>query len=240
MEAVRELRQVFSKPLTAAGGVNSLKEIEKLARMEVDVQLGMALYTDKIKLADAFICSLNWKQKLLPVVTVDREGQVLMQAYINREALAKTFETGSMTYYSRSRQQLWRKGETSGHVQHLVRLRADCDRDTILAVVDQVGPACHLDNYSCFGEKKFSLEELYQVIADRFSNPAPGSYTASLDDAMVREKLLEEAGEVVEAEGRDEVIWEAADVLYFLLVLLQKEGVVLDDVLAELRRRRWK
>lgn len=240
MDAVRELRAVFSKPLTAAGGVNSLAEIEALAKMGVDVQLGMALYTGKIQLEDAFVCSLNWKQPLLPVVTVNREGQVLMQAYADREAVEKTFETGTMYYYSRSRERLWKKGETSGNVQTVVRLRADCDRDSILAEVDQTGSACHLGNYSCFGDRPFSLEQLYGVIADRFSNPVPGSYTASLDGEEVREKLLEEVREVVEAEGRDEVVWEAADVLYFLLVLLQKEGVVLDDVLAELRRRRWK
>ena len=125
MEAVRELREVFSKPLTAAGGVNSLEEIEVLARMGVDVQLGMALYTGKIKLEDAFVCSLNWKQSLLPVVTVNREGQVLMQAYADRDAVGKTFETGTMHYYSRSRRRLWRKGETSGNVQTVVRLRVD-------------------------------------------------------------------------------------------------------------------
>lgn len=239
MDAVRELREVFSKPLTAAGGVNSLEEIEVLAKMGVDVQLGMALYTGKIKLDEAFICSLNWKQSLLPVVTVDREGRVLMQAYANREAIGKTFETGTMYYYSRSRGRLWMKGETSGNIQTVVRLRVDCDRDTILAVVDQTGPACHLGNYSCFGDRPFRLEDLYRVIADRFSNPVPGSYTASLDGVKVREKLLEEVREVVEAKGHDEVVWESADVLYFLLVLLQKEGVVFDDVLAELRRRRW-
>lgn len=240
MDAVRGLRAVFSKPLTAAGGVNSLEEIETLAKMGVDVQLGMALYTGEVKLEEAFICSLNWKQSLLPVVTVDREGRVLMQAYADREAVGKTFETGTMYYYSRSRRRLWKKGETSGNIQTVVRLRVDCDRDTILAVVDQAGPACHLGKYSCFGDRPFSLEWLYGVIADRFSNPVPGSYTASLDGVKVREKLLEEVREVVEAEGRGEVIWEAADVLYFLLVLLQKEGVVLDDVLSELHRRRWK
>lgn len=240
METVRRLREGFAKPLTVAGGVSSLEEIETLARLGVDVQLGMALYTGKIKLDEAFIGSLNWKQALLPVITVDLEGRVLMQAYVDREAMGKAFETGRMHYHSRSRRRLWRKGETSGHFQSIVRMRADCDRDAVLAVVEQTGPACHLGSYSCFGDRPFRLAELYRVIADRFENPVSGSYTASLDGVKVREKLLEEVREVVEAEGREEVVWEAADVLYFLLVLLRKESVTLEDVLWELHRRRWK
>jgi phosphoribosyl-ATP pyrophosphohydrolase/phosphoribosyl-AMP cyclohydrolase len=240
METIRELRTVFSKPLTAAGGVRSLEEIEALAKIDVDVQLGMALYTGMIKLDRAFISSLNWKEPLIPVITVDRDGQVLMQAYTDRQALEKTFETGNMWYYSRSRRRLWMKGETSGNVQKVIRLRTDCDKDTILATVEQTGPACHLETYSCFGDKEFGLSELYDVIARRFAHPVPGSYTAALDHQKVREKLLEEAREVMEAATPEEVIWEAADLLYFLTVLLQKEGITIDDVLFELRRRRLK
>lgn len=240
IEAVGELRKIFNKNkrLTAAGGVQSMEEVETLAKAGVDVQLGMALYTGKVRLEEAFVCALNWRESLLPVITVDSSGQVLMLAYTNREALQKTFATGNMWYYSRSRQRLWMKGETSGHVQKLVRLRADCDRDTILATAEQTGNACHLEQYSCFGDKKFNLPELYQVIAGRFINPVPGSYTATLDSKKVREKLLEEVQEVVEARSREEVIWEAADLLYFLTVLLQKEGVLIDDVLMELQLRR--
>lgn len=240
METVRALRKIFKKPLTAAGGVQSLEEIETLAGMGVDVQLGMALYTGKIRLEDAFVRSLDWKTPLLPVITTDSSGQVLMLAYASRESLTRTFETGKMHYWSRSRQKLWMKGETSGNIQHWRSFRVDCDRDALLAEVEQTGPACHLENYSCFGPQRFGLDRLYRVIADRFANPTPGSYTATLDRAEVREKLLEEAQEVVEAENRDDVIWEAADVLYFLLVLMQKEGVTVDDVLAELCRRRKK
>jgi phosphoribosyl-ATP pyrophosphohydrolase/phosphoribosyl-AMP cyclohydrolase len=134
---------------------------------------------------------------------------------------------------------LWQKGETSGNLQKLIKLRVDCDRDTILATVDQTGPACHLGNYSCFGDRKFTLDRLYQVIKDRFNNPRPGSYTATLDNKKVREKLLEEAAEVVEAKTREDIIWEAADVLYFLTVLLQKQGITINDVLMELHRRRF-
>jgi len=239
LENIRKLRGVFGGSLTAAGGIHSLKEVEKLANIGVDVQLGMALYTGKIKLDEAFTTSLNWKQPLLPVITLDRAGQVLMLAYTNRQALSKTFATGDMWYYSRSRRKLWCKGETSGHVQKWLRFAVDCDRDTLLATVEQSGAACHLGRYSCFGDRQFSLSELYEIIAHRFTDPVPGSYTATLNDKRVREKIAEEAAEVVEAKNRDEVIWETADLLYFLTVLLQKEGVTLREVLMELRRRRF-
>ena len=236
MEAVRDLRNVFSGSITAAGGVSTLAEIEELAALEVNVQLGMALYTGKIKPEEAFISGLKPNQELVPVVTVDRDNRLLMQAYANREALEKTFETGKMWYWSRSRRKLWQKGETSGNFQEVVRLRTDCDGDTVMAVVEQTGGACHLGDYSCFGGKGFGQNDLYRVISDRFDNPRPGSYTATLDGVTVREKILEEAKEVVEAETRDEKIWEAADLLYFLTVLMQKESITVDDVLRELYR----
>jgi phosphoribosyl-ATP pyrophosphohydrolase/phosphoribosyl-AMP cyclohydrolase len=240
METIRELKNVFSKPITAAGGVNSLEEIESLANIGVDVQLGMALYTRKIKLDEAFICGLKWQKPLLPAITIDTSGQVLMLAYVNKDSLKKTFETGNMWYYSRSRQRLWRKGETSGNLQKFQKLRADCDRDALLVTVEQSGPACHLENYSCFGDKEFSLIQLYDVIERRFKEPSPGSYTATLTNTKLRQKILEEAGEVVVASGKNDVIWEVADLLYFLLVLLQKEGIQFNEILMELRRRRWR
>ena len=119
-------------------------------------------------------------------------------------------------------------------------MRADCDRDAVLATVRPVGPTCHTGAWSCFASsaaRPYSLNLLSEIIKERFKNPTPGSYTATLNDKRVREKLLEEAEELTEAETRDDVVWECADLVYFLSVLMEREGVSWRDVLAELERR---
>jgi phosphoribosyl-ATP pyrophosphohydrolase/phosphoribosyl-AMP cyclohydrolase len=133
------------------------------------------------------------------------------------------------------------KGETSGNTLRLLRLRADCDRDALLAVVEPAGPVCHTGGWSCFGgERRYTWEFLQAIIAERFRHPVPGSYTATLDDSLVREKIMEEAGEVCAAKTHDEAVWEAADLLYFLTVLMTKEKVTTAEVLDELDRRHKK
>ncbi len=240
MAAVRELAAATRIPVTAAGGVSTTAEIGELAALGVSVQLGMALYTGAISLGAAFAAALDWKRTagLVPTVVQDTASQVLMVAWSSRESLARTFETGRAWYFSRSRNRLWMKGESSGNVQEFVRIRTDCDGDTLLLTVRQRGAACHTGRYSCFGDKVFSLSELGDVIRERLDSPVSGSYTASLTETRVKEKILEEAAELVEARRKDDVVWEAADVLYFVCVLLAKCGIPLDDVNGELRRRR--
>jgi phosphoribosyl-ATP pyrophosphohydrolase/phosphoribosyl-AMP cyclohydrolase len=256
--SVKKLREAVSCQITVAGGVSTLDEINKIAALGCDVQLGMALYTGKISLADAFIASLNWKKvldqgsgigdrgsgtgnSLLPIIVQSTDGQVLMTGFTDTDALAETFQRGNVCFHSRTRNKLWMKGETSGNVLKLVRLRADCDRDALLATAESAGPVCHTGAWSCFAtNQKYTWEFLQNIIAERFRNPAPGSYTATLDDELVREKVMEEAKELCEAKTRDEIVWEAADLLYFATVLMTRSGVTVREILDELDRRHKK
>ena len=240
VKTIKKLLKLTDKKITVAGGITSIDEIKELAKMGVNIQIGMAIYTGKIDPAEAFIESLNWKEDIIPTIVQDKNGQILMLAYSNKESLRKTFESNKMWYFSRSRNRLWLKGETSTNVQDLIKIRTDCDRDTLLATVKQKGYACHEGTYSCFGDKKFNLYELYDTVKDRIENPKPGSYTSKLSFDLLKEKILEEAREVIEAKSRDEIIWEISDILYFLIVFLAKNGVEIDDILFELNRRRKK
>lgn len=193
---------------------------------------------------------------LVPVVVQDyRTREVLMVAYMNEESYKKTIETGKMTYYSRSRQELWVKGETSGHFQYVRFLSLDCDNDTILAKVRQVGAACHTGSYSCFFKKLADrgyietnplkiLEEDYNIIIDRKNNPKEGSYTNYLFDKgidKILKKCGEEASEIIIAaknEGNEELKYEIADFLYHMMVLMAECGLDWEDITRELSNRR--
>jgi phosphoribosyl-AMP cyclohydrolase / phosphoribosyl-ATP pyrophosphohydrolase len=187
---------------------------------------------------------------LVPCVVQDwRTGEVLTLAYMDEEALRRTRETGEMHFHSRSRDELWRKGETSGNVQHLRGLRYDCDEDALLALVEPAGPACHTGSRTCFyrGDMEPAPHEampgLERTIADRREARPEGSYTAELlaDPPRIAEKVREEAAEVAEAAGREtdgRVAAEAADVLYHLAVLLASRGLSLEDAFEELNGRR--
>jgi len=241
---VRKLRETVSCQITVAGGVSTLAEIGEIASLGCDVQLGMALYTGKINLADAFTVSLNWKKdksSLLPLIVQSPGGQVMMTGFTDTEALAETFKRGNVCFHSRTRNKLWMKGENSGNVLKLIRLRADCDRDALLAVAEPAGPVCHSGAWSCFANNRdYTWQFLQDIIAERFRSPSPGSYTAALDDDLVREKVLEEAKELCEAKTHDEIVWEAADILYFTTVLMTRAGVTVQEILDELDRRHKK
>lgn len=189
---------------------------------------------------------------LICAIAQDAEsGDVLMQAYMNEEALRKTLETGYAHYYSRSRQCLWKKGETSGHVQKVIGVCFDCDKDCVLLQIHQTGAACHTGNRSCFfhtereetGAGVRFLAELERVIADRRKNPVDGSYTSYLFEKgvdKIAKKTGEEAVETVIAaknDNKEELIGECADLLYHLLVLLNEKNVALAEVCGELKNR---
>lgn len=193
---------------------------------------------------------------LIPVVVQDyRSSEVLMLAYMNEEAYNKTIVGGRMTYYSRSRNQLWLKGETSGHYQYVKELTIDCDKDTILAKVLQVGPACHTGSQSCFFNELVKKEyknsdpfhvfrDVYEVIMDRRRNPKEGSYTNYLFDKgidKILKKCGEEATEIVIAAknpGAEELRYEIADYLYHLMVLMAECGLDWEDITTELAHRK--
>ena len=196
-------------------------------------------------------------QGLVPAIAQDAAtGEVLMLAWMDEAALRETLESGWATYYSRSRQQRWRKGETSGHVQKVLGLSYDCDGDAILLTVEQTGPACHTGAHSCFFNAMLTpeedelppspqiLERVYRVIEDRKAHPQEGSYTNYLLDKGIEKickKVGEEASETIIAamkNSREEVVYEAADLMYHLLVLLYDRGVKPGEIWAELARRR--
>ena len=193
---------------------------------------------------------------MVPVIVQDfKTDAVLMMAYMNKEAYEKTLSTGKMTYWSRSRDELWVKGDTSGHYQYVKSLTADCDKDTILAKVSQIGPACHTGSYSCFFnsimEKEDAsvsnplkvFEDVFAVIQDRKVNPKEGSYTNYLFDKgidKILKKLGEEATEIVIAAknpNANEVKYEISDFLYHMMVLMAEKDVTWEEITTELANR---
>ena len=188
---------------------------------------------------------------LVPCVVQDwRTGEVLTVAYMNREALARTRDTGEMHFFSRSRQELWKKGATSGNTQALKAIRYDCDGDALVALVEPAGPACHTGERSCFHRGELEPQAPFEVlpvlertVAERAAAMAPSSYTARLlaEPARASEKVQEEAEEVARAareESDDRVAEEAADLLYHLAVLLRGRDLSLADAERVLDGRR--
>jgi phosphoribosyl-ATP pyrophosphohydrolase/phosphoribosyl-AMP cyclohydrolase len=186
--------------------------------------------------------------KLIPVIAQDvRTNDVLMMAWTDAEGLRRTRKTGYMHYWSRSRRKYWKKGEESGHVQKVVSLHWDCDRDTLLARVEQTGPACHTGKQTCWTAKPWrahpALDDLLRTFADRKKHPKKGSYTNALldDPTRLRAKLIEEVCEfemAVRKGRKSEIAEEGADVLYHFLLLLFSAGAGFNDIDVVLEKRK--
>lgn len=187
---------------------------------------------------------------LIPAVVTDHyTKEVLTVAYMNRESLLTSIEKGLTCFYSRSRQKLWIKGETSGNRQHIVFIKADCDGDALTVEVVKDGPACHTGSESCFNDyvyvgeiKEFSLDGLYELIKGRKTEPKEGSYTSYLFGEgldKIAKKVGEECAEVIigAKNGKEETVFELADLTYHLLVLMAQTGIEIKDVADELKKR---
>ncbi len=227
------------------------KDINKIKRFLKSVGIAMDTFESEIPFSEFKVD----ENGLIPCVVQDyKTKEVLMVAYMNAESYQKTIETGKMTYYSRSRHELWLKGETSGHYQYVRSLSLDCDRDTILAKVMQVGPACHTGNHSCFFNNLVKKEyedmspttvfnEVFRVILDRKEHPKEGSYTNYLFDKgidKILKKCGEEATEIVIAAknpSAEELKYEIADFLYHMMVLMAERGLDWEDIMTELAHR---
>ncbi|WP_078555727.1 bifunctional phosphoribosyl-AMP cyclohydrolase/phosphoribosyl-ATP diphosphatase HisIE [Bacillus alkalicellulosilyticus] len=196
---------------------------------------------------------------LVPAIVQDAQSkEVLTLAYMNKESLQKSIDTRNTWFYSRSRQELWHKGATSGNTQDIIDMRYDCDADAIVVLVDPKGPACHKGDYSCFSDSilaetkvgkpdRFAIiNELESLIAEREAEMPEGSYTTYLFEKgvdKILKKIGEEAGEVIiAAKNRDpeELKWEVADLLFHTLVLLREQKLPIDEVLAVLEERHKK
>lgn len=248
--------------------VASLLETESVFGISTNYYKNKDIFKAKLSLktqsigVNTFESSMNFKEfklgqdGLIPVVTQDyKTNEVLMVAYMNEESFNKTIETGKMTYFSRSRNELWTKGDTSGHYQYVKSLTIDCDKDTILAKVLQIGAACHTGNPTCFFtdlvKKEYDevnpltvFNDVYNVIIDRKNNPKEGSYTNYLFDKGI-DKILKKCGEeateiIIAAKNPDaeELKYEISDFLYHLMVLMAECNLDWNDIVKELAHRR--
>jgi phosphoribosylformimino-5-aminoimidazole carboxamide ribotide isomerase len=235
--------------VTIAGGITTAAEVAELDRLGADAQVGMALYTGRLGLAEAFAAPLRSDRAdgLWPTLVVEESGELLGLAWSDLDSLRVALEARRGVYRSRTRG-LWRKGDESGATQELVSVALDCDRDALRFTIRQRGRGfCHRGTWSCFdaedGSTQISnLEELVRRLSSTGKTAAPvaaNSYTKRLlaDPALLRAKLIEEAGELADANDSSSVVHEAADLLYFTSVALARAGIPLAQVEAELARR---
>ncbi|MBL8886381.1 MAG: phosphoribosyl-ATP diphosphatase [Phycisphaerales bacterium] len=241
LDLVPELvRAAAGARVTIAGGVTTADEIRALDDLGADAQVGMALYTGRLELADAItsVVRSDRPDGLWPTVVTDELGTALGLVYSSNQSVREAIRTGRGVYHSR-RRGLWTKGESSGNVQTLLRIDPDCDRDALRFTVRQSGQGfCHLGRETCWGTCT-GLALLASVLDNRAASDAPDSYTKKLlrSPSLLASKLVEEAGELAEATGHAEVVHEAADLLFFAMTAMMRSGVSLAEVSAELDRR---
>lgn len=226
--------------VTIAGGVTTAEDVAALDKLGADAQVGMALYTGRLSLAQGFAAPLTSDRPdgLWPTVVCDARGVALGLCWSDLASLSVALDRGVGAYHSR-RRGLWVKGETSGATQALLRVEADCDRDALRFTVRQAPPGfCHEETWTCFGAAR-GLGALESTLQERVVDAPAGSYTRRLldDPALLRAKLIEEAAELAEAQDPAHVAQEAGDLLYFASVALARAGVSLADVDAVLDRR---
>ena len=244
------------KAETCEGVILTAIEGEEISYMELKQELSaMGCQMDTLTSSVPWSDFKLGPNGLIPVIVQDfKTDEVLMLAYMNEQAFEDTLRTGKMHYYSRSRQSQWMKGETSGHFQYVKSLKLDCDNDTILAKVHQIGPACHTGSHNCFfqtlAEKDYKetnplkvFEDVYAVIKDRKIHPKEGSYTNYLFDKGI-DKILKKVGEecteiVIAAKNPDpeEIKYEISDFLYHAMVLMVQKGVTWEEITEELANR---
>ncbi|TVR99603.1 MAG: phosphoribosyl-ATP diphosphatase [Phycisphaerales bacterium] len=240
---VREIADACERggaKLTIAGGVRNAADVALADRLGADAQVGMAIYSGRLDLADAIGACLRSDRAdgLWPTVVCDERGVCLGLVYSSAESLREAFRTRRGVYWSRSRNDLWRKGESSGATQELLRIDADCDRDALRFTVRQHAGFCHTGSRGCFGEDD-GIGRLARRLAERIIEPEPGSYTQKLIERpeLLKAKLLEEAGELADTEGPEHAAAEAADLLYFALVKAIASGASLGSIERELNLR---
>ena len=255
-------------PLIASGGAGSIEHLKEGAKAGADGLLAASIFhfgevsiqecKEYLALSGFPVSPVKLEPKfdekgLVVAIAVDeQDGTVLMQAYMNKEAWDLTIKTGRATYFSRSRQKLWVKGEESGHSQMVKEIRLDCDRDSVLLIVEQTGAACHTNNRSCFYTPVYGnnsphmgtlLANLQKTIHERRENPVSGSYTNYLFEKgldKILKKVGEESSEVIIAaknKVKEEIVYETADLLYHLSVLLEERGLGWNDIALELSKR---
>ncbi len=227
-------------PVTIVFDYKSLDTLLTLISLDLDLGIRVRNTQSITELLRNYTNLLKFNsEKLIPTVTLDQDSRFLMMAYSSRESVDLTIDTRYATYFSRSRSRLWKKGETSGNLQQITKIRMDCDRDTLVFYTTPLGPACHRGTYSCIGGKQLRYKDFFTRVQKRIINPDPNSYTQRLikDPKLLSDKIAEESNEVINYTDKMNLVWEIADLTYFVSVLMIREGIRAKNVLRELKSR---